>query len=91
MDPELGGRQVQCREVSELRYPTDQLLGSKGRISANNFSPGKHCLNGVFCRGWLFVQPVSYREQGGQTHVRSLSGLLCMNNIRGHQSSVSLR
>ena len=37
------------REVSELHYPIEGLLCSKTRISANNFSPGKHYLNpGLF-------------------------------------------
>lgn len=44
----MAGRQIRCREVSELHYPIDGLLCSKTRISANNFSPGKHYLNPGF-------------------------------------------
>lgn len=78
------------REVSELHYPIDRLLCSKKRISANNFSPGKHYLN----PGFFFFFPESVNtarillgEQRGKAHVsRSIQVLLCANNDRKHQS-----
>lgn len=44
----MARRQIRCREGSELHYLIDGLLCSETRISANNFSPGKHYLNPGF-------------------------------------------
>ena len=75
------------REVSELHYPIEGLLCSKTRISANNFSPGKHYLNPglfffFFCRICKYSQSL-IGEQRGKAHVsRSIQVLLCANNER---------